>query len=216
MYRRGRSATPPANALLQLYADKPQIQHKTYAQTDLLAAFQSYLLYATTAFFHPLSSATNRSSLVDHTTLSNLQELASTLSLSGLLCTAEISERPSRPDWPSWIIASAKRRALYAMYLFDNVFNALSNVPTYVADELAQLPVPASKALWEATERAVWEREYDLHLAAWEGGELRIEELWFERETDSVARRARVERWVEGVDEFGMMLFAVCAHIHGC
>jgi hypothetical protein len=29
-------------------------------------------------------------------------------------------------------------------------------------------------------------------------------------------RRERVDRWVESVDEFGMMLFAVCAHIHGC
>jgi hypothetical protein len=99
------------------------------------------------------------------------------------------------------------------MYLFDNVFNALSQVPTYIAEELAELPVPASKALWEAGERAVWEREYDRHLAEWEGGELRIEELWGGKGEE---RRHRVERWVEGVDEFGMMLFAVCAHIHGC
>ena len=102
------------------------------------------------------------------------------------------------------------------MYLFDNVFNALAQVPTYIAEELANLPVPASKALWEATEREVWEREYDRHLAAWEGGELRISELWFAPEKDSPERRDRVDRWVESVDEFGMMLFAVCAHIHGC
>ena len=102
------------------------------------------------------------------------------------------------------------------MYLFDNVFNALANVPTYIAEELANLPVPASKALWEATERENWEREYDRHLTAWEGGELRISELWFAPEKDSPERRDRVDRWVESVDEFGMMLFAVCAHIHGC
>jgi hypothetical protein len=146
--------------------------------------------------------------------MSNLQEFAYQLSLSGLLCTAEATH--SRPSWESWIVASAKRRSLYAMYLFDNVFNALANVPTYIAEELANLPVPASKALWEATERENWEREYDRHLAAWEGGELRISELWFAPEKDSPERRDRVDRWVESVDEFGMMLFAVCAHIHGC
>ena len=198
------------------YANERAVQHQTYSKTDLLAAFQSYLLYATTAFFLPTSQPSTKPPLVDHTTMTNLQELASSLSLSGLLCTAEAAPSPSRPDWPSWILASAKRRALYAMYLFDNVFNALSNVPTYIAEELADLPVPASKMLWEARSREEWEREYDLHLAEWAGGELRMSELWFSPGDDSKERRERVDRWVEGVDEFGMMLFAVCAHIHGC
>jgi Fungal specific transcription factor domain len=181
---------------------------------DILAAFQAYLIYAITAFFLPTSNPSVKTPLVDHTTMSNLQEFAYQLSLSGLLCTAETTH--SRPSWESWIIASTKRRALYAMYLFDNVFNALARVPTYIAEELANLPVPASKSLWEATEREAWEREYDQHLAAWEGGELRISELWFAPEKDSPEHRDRVDRWVESVDEFGMMLFAVCAHIHGC
>jgi hypothetical protein len=169
-------------------------------------------------FFLPLSPAKtsfNKTPLiVDYTTLSTLQEFAYSLSLSCLLCTAETTH--ARPDWASWIIASAKRRALYTMYLFDNVFNALSHVPMYIAEELAQLPVPASKALWEAGSRSVWEREYGRHLVEWEGGELRIEELWFAKGQDEGRRRERVERRVEGVDEFEMMLFAVCAHIHGC
>jgi hypothetical protein len=192
---------------------------------ELLAAFQSYLLYATTAFFLPILHNSLKTLLIDHTTMSNLQELAYSLSLSGLFCPGEASTGPAgpagpsrasrlRPSWESWLVASTKRRAIYAMYLFDNVFNALSQVPTYIATELADLPVPASKALWEAGEREVWEREYDLHLAAWEGGELRISELWFVPEI--AERRERVDRWVESVDEFGMMLFAVCAHIHGC
>lgn len=194
---------------------------------DLLAAFQAYLLYATTAFFLPMSNPSvdqTSSLIIDHTTMANLQELACDLSLSGLLCTAEATH--SRPSWESWIVASTKRRALYVMYLFDNVFNALARVPTYIAEELADLPVPASKTLWEATQRDVWEREYDRHLAAWEGGELRIAELWApppprDRMGDKVGmgleqRQERVDQWVQSVDEFGMMLFAVCAHIHGC
>ena len=179
----------------------------------LLAAFQAYLIYTMTAFF---STCAQNPKLIpiDHNTMANLQDLASQLSLAGLISFGEALH--IRPSWESWIVASTKRRVLYTMYLFDNVFNAIVQVPTYIAEELANLPVPASKVLWEAKERQVWEREYDLHLAAWPGGELRISELWPSLETEISEHRKRVDRWVESVDEFGMMLFAVCAHIHGC
>lgn len=36
--------------------------------------------------------------------------------------------------------------------------------------------------------------------------------MWGETEK----RRERIERWVRSADEFGMMLFAVTAHLHGC
>ncbi len=179
----------------------------------LLAAFQAYLIYAMTAFFSLTAQGQNLVP-IDHNTMANLQNFASHLSLAGLISFGEALH--TRPSWESWIVASTKRRALYTMYLFDNVFNAIVQVPTYIAEELANLPVPASKALWEAKERQVWEREYDLHLVAWPGGELRISELWLSPEIDTPERRKRVDRWVESVDEFGMMLFAVCAHIHGC
>jgi len=179
----------------------------------LLASFQAYLIYAITAFFSPTVQE-QKLIPIDHSTMANLQDFASQLSLTGLISLGEALH--ARPSWESWIVASTRRRALYTMYLFDNAFNAIVQVPTYIAEELANLPVPASKALWEAKERQTWEREYDLHLAVWPGGELRISELWFSPEIDTPVHRKRVDRWVESVDEFGMMLFAVCAHIHGC
>lgn len=72
------------------------------------------------------------------------------------------------------------------------------------------------KELWEARSRAEWERHYKRYLSVWEDGPLLISEMWRSPETGSTERRNRIDRWVQGVDEFGMMLFAVCSHIHGC
>jgi hypothetical protein len=177
---------------------------------DLLAAFQAFLIYSIMAF-----SPQDEDSLIDQTTLINLQEFASRISQAGLVCQAELAH--TRPHWKSWIVASAKRRTLFAMYMFDNAVNTFNNNPVYIAVELETLPAPASKALWEARKREAWEREYDLYLGNWEGGGLRLGELWLlETETGARERRERVDKWVESVDEFGMMLLAVCMHTHGC
>ncbi|KAK9351815.1 hypothetical protein V1523DRAFT_287226 [Lipomyces doorenjongii] len=185
-------------------------EHQSYGQMDLLATLQVYLIYSLMAYFSPVQGVP----LVDHTTLVNLQELAYRISLTGLVCTEELSH--SRPQWESWIVASAKRRTLYAVYLFHNVFNSVCQLPNYIGEELRDLPVPASKALWEAQTREAWEREYDYHLSTWQGNELRISELWRSPDTGSPERQKRIDQWMQSVDEFGMALFAVSAHIHGC
>ncbi|RWA14926.1 hypothetical protein EKO27_g207 [Xylaria grammica] len=53
----------------------------------------------------------------------------------------------------------------------------------------------------------------------WTEGGLRTDELWpvpedF-KEADVIKRRNRVDRWLEGVDEFGTMLYAVTSCTHG-
>jgi len=183
-------------------------QH-AYNQMELLSALQAYLIYTMMAYFSPAEGV----SLVDRTTIVHLQELAAGVSATGLVCAAELSH--SRPDWESWIVASAKRRTLYTMYLFNNVFDTVNQIPVFMAEELRGLPVPASKELWDARDRGAWERKYDHHLSVWEDGELSISELWQSPETGTAERRKRIDRWVQSVDEFGMTLFAVCVHIHG-
>ncbi|KAL4940163.1 major facilitator superfamily domain-containing protein [Aspergillus oleicola] len=37
----------------------------------------------------------------------------------------------TRPSWESWIIASAKRRAIYVMYLFSSLYNAENGLPNF-------------------------------------------------------------------------------------
>ncbi|GFF36398.1 hypothetical protein IFM58399_04541 [Aspergillus lentulus] len=193
-------------------AEMERLASETTSQHDydLLCSFQAYLVYTILMYFSPLGNV----SAVTDKTMMTLMELAFRTAQNGLLCTAEITH--TRPNWESWIVVSAKRRAIYTMYLLSSVYNSDRGLPNFVADEMKGVYVPQSKVLWEATDRGVWEKEYDRHLLEWEDGMLEISELWRSAETGSTERRERIGKWVRGVDEFGMMLFAVCAHIHGC
>lgn len=147
-------------------------------------------------------------------TMITLMDLAFRTSQNGLSCTAEIDQ--TKPTWESWIVAAAKRRAVFILYIFSSMYNADRMLPDFIADELRTVYVPGHKALWEAGNRETWNKVYDRYLSDWEDGSLIISELWASPEKEEPKRRERIERWVQTVDEFGMMIFAVCAHIHGC
>ena len=146
-------------------------------------------------------------------TMVTLHELAFRTAQAGLVSQAELAR--SRPTWESWIIVSAKRRAIFAFYLFSSVYNADNYVPNFLAEELREVYVPDAKRLWGARGRDEWEREYSQYLSEWEDGLMMISELWLSPDTGSTGRRERIDRWVQSADEFGMMLFAVCVHLHG-
>lgn len=143
-----------------------------------------------------------------------LMEMAFRTARNGLFCAAELAH--ARPTWESWIVVAAKRRAIIAMYLFSSVYNADRLLPDFVADEMKDVHAPGNKTLWSASDRETWGREYERHLLDWEDGMLEISELWKSEETGSTERRTRIERWLRTVDEFGMMIFGVCAHVHDC
>ncbi|KAE8153603.1 hypothetical protein BDV25DRAFT_21824 [Aspergillus avenaceus] len=177
---------------------------------EMLAAFQSYLIYTIMVYFSPH----NGPSLVNDRMMITLMEMAFRTARNGLFCSAELSH--TRPTWESWIVVAAKRRAIFTMYMFSSVYNADRLLPNFVADEMRGVYAPGHKALWEANDRDVWNREYDRYLSQWEDGILEISELWRSAKTGSIETRERIERWSRSIDEFGMMLFSVCAHIHGC
>ncbi|GFF22542.1 hypothetical protein IFM61606_08532 [Aspergillus udagawae] len=174
---------------------------------ELLSAFQAYLIYSILMYFSPQGGFTD-------TTMVTLMEMAFRTARNGLFCAAELAR--TRPTWESWIVAAAKRRAVFALYLFSSIYNEDRLLPNFVAEELRGVYAPGNKALWEANDRETWNKEYDRYLLDWEDGSLEISELWASPETEEPERRRRIERWVQTVDEFGMMIFSVCAHIHGC
>lgn len=190
-----------------------------------LAAFQAYLLYALVLFFH----LEHQSDPFLRQAIVALQEIACISSRHGLVCVAEQQQQAGvYPRWPSWIVSEAKRRTLYALYLFDSVLSVHDGMPAYLGTELRGLPAPGSKALWQASSMADWTRAYKLHLDEWKDtddtiGEgytgLRIDELWPYPNTADVAglarRRRRVDQWLEGVDEYGTMMYAVTSSTHG-
>lgn len=149
--------------------------------------------------------------------MANLQVLASFTCRDGVVCSAEQSH--SRPKWEAWIVAEAKRRTVYVMYLFDSMLSAREGMPTFLGSELQGLPAPSSGQMWHARSSEDWIRTYNVHLAAWPSGSLSIDELWpAPPDSDERAiseRRTRVDRWLEDVDEFGTMLFAVTCTTHG-
>ncbi|KAL4949321.1 hypothetical protein BDW69DRAFT_198197 [Aspergillus filifer] len=183
-------------------------------EIERLSAFQAYLIYLLLLHLSPIPLQTLEQGKVTDQDMITLMDLAFRTARNSLILASETSHK--RPSWESWIMASTKRRAIYVMYLFSSLYNAENGLPNFVAEELRDLPVPERNGLWEATTRTEWERVYDLHLQEWPDGPLRIHELWKSEETGSPRRRERIERWLRGVDDFGMMLFSVCAHIHGC
>ncbi|KAH7262934.1 hypothetical protein BKA59DRAFT_464741 [Fusarium tricinctum] len=186
-------------------------QRMTYDGVELLGAFQAYLIYSMVLFFH-LSPA----SMFLRQTIINLQDIACLASQQGLVCVAE--QQGIRPRWEAWIVAEAKRRTLYTMYFLDNVLSAQDGLPTYLGHELKGLYAPSSKSLWQA-DQTEWERAYNSHLAEWTEGTFQLDQLWpipsGASEVEIQQRRIQTDRWLEGVDEFGTMLYAVTSCTHG-
>ncbi|KAJ2986446.1 hypothetical protein NUW58_g5023 [Xylaria curta] len=199
--------------VLQREMSKLHEQHETYDTFTLLCAFQAYLIFTMVLFFRlgQIANPFLRQAVM------NLQELACASAKRGLVCDAE--QQWLRPRWESWIVAEASRRTLYTMYLFDGILSAHDGLPTFVGTELKGLLAPASQALWRAQTRLTWEASYNSHLADWSEGGFRIDELWpipedFD-DADVLKRQNRVDLWLEGVDEFGTMLYAVTSSTHG-
>lgn len=185
-------------------------QHITYDDRTMLCSFQAYLLYTMTLYLRG-DCPDMRDFMMD------LQQMASASVSQGTITSAELSQDP--PDWESWVFLEAKRRTVYTMYLFDNLLCSIDNIPTFVATELTGLLAPAGKALWEAPDDEAWYMAYSLQQSTCEGNPLRIEELWpLPREaTEDVSshRQSRVMNWLQGVDEYGTMLFAITTASHG-
>lgn len=187
--------------------------HESYNELSLLGAFQAYLIYCLALFFKLHQGPRNQL----RSAMMNLQTLAHLSSKQGLICVAD--QDRTRPRWEEWIVTETKRRTLYVMYLFDSVLSTQEALPTFLATELLGLPASASKHLWHARSRSGWEREYNIHLAEWTDKSLTIDELWPvppDMDAPDIAKRSRrVDHWLEEIDEFGTMLYAVTSCTHG-
>ncbi|CAK5270953.1 unnamed protein product [Mycena citricolor] len=182
-------------------------EFRTYDHITLLGACQSFLLYC---IFFFLSPDEQNALCVDTATIIQLQDLEAALSLTGL--QPDSSTVP--PRWEEWIVSEAKRRTLYTMYMFDNVFNYRHGTTSFVAMELATLPVPGRKALWHARSAAQWDEEY--RRTAVNSNLPVLQDLWPDEDAQvAQQRRQRIDEWLATVDEFGMFLFTVTNAIYG-
>lgn len=185
-----------------------------YTDEHLFATFQAYLIYTLVLYFRLNQSCDGG---FFRTAMTCLQDLACSSARRGLVCAAD--QRRVRPRWEEWITAEAKRRTLFVMYLFDSSLSTREGLPTFFGTELAGLPAAGSRFLWRASSRSEWEREFNIHLAEWADGGLTIDELWpMPEDLDEAGigrRKERVDRWLEGLDDFGTMLYAITCCTHG-
>lgn len=192
-----------------------------------LSALQAYLLLSIHTYFASKKRAAF--GVFTPNQISALHDLVSKVSAMGILCPEEVGNATSTgsciPQWEGWIIAEAKRRTIFCVYMFEDVYNFDNNAATYLAEELAILLTPTSKWLWQASDKVAFETEYSNYVKAWNGESgLQISEFWpreLAEDGDDVteaARRQRTEdrisRWAENVDEFGMFILAVCTVTH--
>lgn len=192
-----------------------------------LSALQAYLLLSMHAYF--ASKARPTLGIFQPDLITTLHDLASKVSATGIMCPEEVGDSLSLgaflPQWETWITAEAKRRTLFCVYMFEDVYNYDNSATTYLAEELATLLAPASKWTWKATSRSSFKAEYVEWIKAWSGQRgFVISELWPKEPHDNTndaleARRKRetadrISRWTENVDEFGMFLLAVCTITH--
>lgn len=203
--------------ILQQEMENIMEQYSNYEnELSLLAAFQAYLIYFLVLYFRLTEGPNSISDDFRHQAMINLQTIAQASCERGLQCVKD--RRRSRPRWEEWIVAEAKRRTLYLVYLLDSIIASRDNLPVFLGTELKGLSLPSSKYLWDASTRSNWEKLHNLFLAQWNDADPTIDELWPvtpEMTTTEIAdRRSRVDRWLEDVDAFGMMLYAitVCTH----
>ena len=114
---------------------------------------------------------------MDEDAITNIQQVAyrSTIIGSGLVTKAEKDH--TRPSWAEWIIVSAKRRTILALYCFDCFFTTANKLPTVSCDGLRILLASESKLLWQCQVEELWKCAYIRWLAKWDSGGFTMEEL---------------------------------------
>jgi hypothetical protein len=100
-----------------------------------------------------------------------------------------------------------KRRAVLSLYLLHWAFSTLHGIESYECAEIAFMPAPAAKVLWQATSEAEWEVLYDRWLARWDGKPFLQREFWTIE--PGVVMNPRAERWLGESDEFGYLHAAI-------
>lgn len=193
-------------------------------QLSFLSALQAYLILSIYGYFQSQTQSSPAVFLPDQ--ISVLHDMASKVSVAGIVCPEEVGDglitSSVVPKWETWIIAEAKRRTILCVYLFEDLYNFENGAATCLAAELALPLAPASKRLWNASDRASFEKQYPHHRTALDGKiGLMGSELWprevGQQDDDDAhseeGRRKRKERiveWTNHVDEFGRFFLDVC------
>ncbi|KAF2001378.1 hypothetical protein P154DRAFT_168870 [Amniculicola lignicola CBS 123094] len=178
-------------------------QYRSMDERNLLAALQSLVMYTIIIMF-PAGDQISVS-IVDPHLFNCLQKLVSFVARTGLMLTEERDNE--RPSWESWIHITAKRRAVFSLYLLHWSYSVYHCLPSFECRQLGFLPAPAPKFLWQAPTRAKWEQLYSRWLAQWKDSPYMMRE--FSAIQAGTALERRTEIWLEDADELGVLFFSI-------
>ncbi|KAL4908354.1 hypothetical protein BDW74DRAFT_175043 [Aspergillus multicolor] len=183
-----------ANTLLTKFEDLDE--------STLLAVLQAVTIYIIILLFPANGS---RPTLPDVHLFRKVQDLVNYTASSGLFLQEEREQM--RPDWSAWVHVTSKRRAVLSLYLIHWAYAVFHGIPSFNCRELAFMPAPAAKILWQAQSEQEWNSLYIKWLARWDGhGYIQGE---YDQIRPGIKMQPRAEKWLEEADEFGMIMISI-------
>lgn len=143
--------------------------------------------------------------LVDPAIFLCLQRVVNYVAKTGLFLIEE--EDCVEPSWESWVHITAKRRAIFTLYLVHWSYSVYHDLPSFACSQLGFMPAPAPKFLWQAETRKRWAGLYTQWLAQWGDRPYMMSEFTSIRPGAGLEPRA--EMWLEDADELGVLFFSI-------
>lgn len=172
-----------------------------YDDLELLCAAQAYIIYSIVLLF--VDSA-ERDHTKDQEVILKLQDITLDLASTGLFLKAE--KDFTMPTWQEWILMAAKRRTVLVSHLICWAWSVSNGYPDFLCREIGFMPTVEAKTLWQARDEGGFHQSYATWLANWTDGPHTMQELMLI--SPGVELPERTERWLQDVDELGMMLMS--------
>ncbi|RDW65850.1 Zn(II)2Cys6 transcription factor domain-containing protein [Aspergillus mulundensis] len=171
-------------------------------ESSLLAVLQAVTIYIIILLF---PAGGSRPTLPDVNLFRKVQDLVNHTASTGLFLQEEREQM--RPDWSAWVHVTSKRRAVLSLYLIHWAYAVFHGIPSFNCRELAFMPAPAAKILWQAQSEQEWNSIYIKWLARWDGhGYIQGE---YDQIRPGIKMQPRAEKWLEETDEFGMIMISI-------
>ncbi|KAN0093595.1 hypothetical protein V8E51_016779 [Hyaloscypha variabilis] len=131
-------------------------EYRFYDAWNTLASIQAMTIYLILGLLDDSEHSADGNVLMP--ILNTTKSMADTLRPSGWLCTEDVPHE--LPAWEEWVQAESLRRTAVILVLIIHIFNIEHAPGLPQCGGLADVPLPSSKKLWRASDRASWEVEY--------------------------------------------------------
>ncbi|KAK2760402.1 hypothetical protein FQN54_002472 [Arachnomyces sp. PD_36] len=176
---------------------------RDYDEITLLGALQALVMYTIILLF-PSKNSTE-TMWDDATIFREIRRIVSHVVSTGLFLQEE--KEHIRPSWTAWVHVTSKRRAILSLFIIHWAYSVFHDSQGFDCRDLAFMPAPAAKVLWQAGTEEEWNTLYIRWLARWDGrGFLQGE---FDKIQPGIVMQPRAEKWLEETDEFGYIMISI-------